>query len=51
MSSRIYEAIGRLVVQLAWWRYGRQLRMAGVGALVVAVAIGFVLSRREPPEG
>jgi hypothetical protein len=49
--SSIYELIGRLVVRLAWARFGRQITIAGAifGALVVA--IGFVIAKREPPEG
>ena len=49
--SAVYELIGRLVVRLAWWRFGRQIQIAGAIALVAAVAGGYRLSRREPPEG
>lgn len=49
--SAIYELIGRLVVRLAWWRFGRQIQIAGAIALVAALAGGWLLSRREPPEG
>lgn len=51
MASAIYELIGRVVVRLAWWRFGRQIQVAGLVALVAAAAAGYVLSRREPPEG
>ena len=27
MASYFYELIGRLVVRLAWWRFGRQLQL------------------------
>ena len=49
--SSIYELIGRLVVRFAWARYGRQITIAGalLGALVVAA--GYVIAKREPPEG
>ncbi|HEX2128593.1 MAG TPA: hypothetical protein VHF58_05200 [Solirubrobacterales bacterium] len=49
--SSVYELIGRLVVRLAWARYGRQLTIAGAifGALILA--LGFVLAKRTPPEG
>jgi hypothetical protein len=49
--SSIYELIGRLVVRFAWARYGRQITIAGavIGALVLAG--GFVLAKRQPPEG
>ena len=46
-----YELIGRIVVRLAFWRFGRQIKFAGVAALAIAVAGGYLLSRREPPEG
>ena len=49
--SSIYELIGRAVVRFAWTRYGRQITIAGAvfGALVLA--LGFVLAKRQPPEG
>ena len=49
--SAIYEYIGRTVVRVVWWRFGRQLQVAGVVALFAAGAAGFLLSRRNPPEG
>jgi hypothetical protein len=49
--SAIYELIGRIVVRLAWWRFGRQIQIAGAAALVGILAGGYLLSRREPPEG
>lgn len=49
--SVVYEYIGRIVVQAMWWRFGRQIRIAGVAALFAAGALGFLLSRRDPPEG
>jgi len=49
--SAIYELIGRLVVRVAWLRYGRQIRIAG-GAVALLVLIGGLLAaRRQPPEG
>ena len=51
MAAAVYELIGRLVVRLAWWRFGRQIRIAGALALTAAVAGGYLLSRRDPPEG
>ncbi len=47
----IYELIGRIVVRLAWWRFGRQIQIAGAVALGAAIAGGYLLSRRDPPEG
>lgn len=49
--SAIYEFIGRAVVRLAWWRFGRQIQIAGIAALLAAGAAGYLLSRRDPPEG
>ena len=49
--AAVYELIGRLVVRLAWWRFGRQIQIAGAVALVAAIAGGYLLSRRDPPEG
>jgi len=49
--SSLYELIGRLIVRLAWRRFGRQIQIAGVVALAAAAAGGYLLSRREPPEG
>jgi hypothetical protein len=49
--SVVYELIGRVVVRLAWWRFGRQIKFAGAVALVAVLAGGYLLGRREPPEG
>jgi hypothetical protein len=47
----IYQLIGRLVVQMAWMRYGRQIKLAAGATLALGVVAGFVLARRQPPEG
>jgi hypothetical protein len=60
--SSIYELIGRLVVwhapligRLVVWyvrqRYGRQIKIAGGVGLAAALAGGYLLAKREPPEG
>ena len=49
--STVYEFIGRTVVQAFWWRFGRQVQIAGIAALFLAGAAGYLLSRRDPPEG
>lgn len=49
--SAIYELIGRIVVRLAWHDVGRQVKIAGGVFTVVAVVVGFVLAKRQPPEG
>ena len=51
IASRLYELIGRAVVRLAWWRFGRQIRLAGVGVAALLAALVWALSRRQPPEG
>jgi hypothetical protein len=47
----IYEQIGRFVVGAIWWRFGRQIQIAGIAALVLGGAAGYLLSRKDPPEG
>jgi len=49
--SAIYELIGRIVVRLAWWRFGTQIRVAGALALVGIGVAGYLAATREPPEG
>jgi len=49
--ATVYEYIGRIVVQAMWWRFGRQFQIAGIAALFLAGAAGYLLSRRDPPEG
>jgi hypothetical protein len=49
--SQLYEFIGRAVVGLVWFRFKRQIQVAGALALFAAAAGGYLLSRREPPEG
>lgn len=51
MTSSIYELIGRLVVRLAWARFGGQVKVAGGVLAVLAVIAVYLLGRREPPEG
>ena len=49
--SALYELIGRAVVRLAWWRFGRQIKIASGVALVVVGVAGYLAATREPPEG
>lgn len=51
MTSSLYEMIGRLVVRVVWMRYGREIRIAAGVGLAAAVAGGYLLARRVPPEG
>lgn len=51
MASSIYELIGRLVVRLAWARFGGQIKLAG-GVLAVFLLLGgYLIAKRKPPEG
>lgn len=49
--SGFYELIGRVVVRFAWARYGRQITIAGAVLGAGLLAAGYVLAKREPPEG
>ena len=51
MVSAIYELIGRIVVRLAWLRFGRQIKIAGGVFAVLVFAVGYLIDKREPPEG
>lgn len=51
MVSTIYELIGRLVVRLAWARFGGQIKVAGGVLAVIVVLAGYLIAKREPPEG
>ena len=47
----IYQAIGRLVVWVVLKRFGRQLRIAGVLAIVVVGIAGYLAASRSVDEG
>ena len=49
--SSVYETIGRLVVRLVVWRFGRQLKIAGALGLVAVGVAGYLAATRDPPEG
>jgi hypothetical protein len=52
MVRAFYELVGRLVIRAAWLIYGRQIKLASAAtAAVLAIAAGFLVSRRQPPEG
>ena len=51
MASSIYELIGRLVVRLAWLRFGRQIKIAGGVFAALVLVGGYLLATRNPPEG
>jgi len=47
----IYQAIGRLVVWVVLRRFGRQLRIAGIAAIVVLGIAGYLAANRAVDEG
>jgi hypothetical protein len=47
----IYQAIGRLVVWIALKKFGRQLRIAGIAAVVVLGIAGYLAASRSVDEG
>ncbi len=47
----LYELIGRAVVRLAWWRFSREIKIAGIAGLLVVAVAGYFAATREPPEG
>ena len=49
--STIYELIGRFIVRLVWLRFSGQIKVAGGLFAVLVVAIGFLVAKRQPPEG
>lgn len=49
--SVLYELIGRAVVRLAWWKFGKQIKIAGAVGLVAVGVAGYLAATREPPEG
>jgi hypothetical protein len=51
MISSIYELIGRLVVRVAWLRFGKQIKLTGGLVAALALLLGFLIARRQPPEG
>jgi hypothetical protein len=51
MMSSVYELIGRTVVRFAWARYGRQVTIVGAVFGAAVLAGGYLLAKREPPEG
>ncbi len=51
MIASIYELIGRLVVRVAWLRFGKQVKLAGGLVAALALLLGYLVARRQPPEG
>jgi hypothetical protein len=51
MASAIYELIGRTVVRTFWLRFGGQVKVAGGVFAVIVLVLGYLVAKREPPEG
>jgi hypothetical protein len=51
VTAAIYELIGRFVVRLAWFRFGTQIKVAGGLFTALVVVLGYLIAKREPPEG
>ena len=51
MRNAIYEMVGRFIVRLMWWRFGSRLKLAGGVLALAVIAGGWLVARREPPEG
>jgi hypothetical protein len=51
MTSTIYELIGRFVVRLVWFRFSGALKLGGGALAVLALIGGYLIAKREPPEG
>ncbi len=49
--AKVYELIGRLVVRLAWMRFNRQIKLAGVVFGLLTAGGIYLVAKREPPEG
>ena len=50
--SKLYEAVGRLVMYFVWMRYGRQIKIGlGVGLLALVAGAFLAASRAEVEEG
>jgi hypothetical protein len=47
VASSFYELIGRLVVWFAFWRFGRQIKLAaGAGVALAALGVGAYIATR-----
>ena len=51
MSSAIYEYIGRFIVRLAWFRFAREVKIAGGVFAALVLVVGYLIAKRTPPEG
>ena len=51
MRAVIYEKVGRFIVGLVWLRFGSRLKLAGGVFALAVLAGGWLVARRQPPEG
>jgi hypothetical protein len=49
--TTLYRLIGKFMVRYWLVRYRRQIRIAAGVATAIAVAAGYAMATREPPEG
>ena len=51
MRAAIYERVGRFILGLVWLRFGNRLKLAGGVFALALIGGGWLVARREPPEG
>jgi hypothetical protein len=49
--TTIYQLIGKFMVRYWLVRYRRQIQIAAGAATAIAVAVGYAIATRQPPEG
>jgi hypothetical protein len=51
MANDIYEFVGRLVLWAIRTRYRTQIRVAAGAGIAAVLVGGYLVARRQPPEG
>lgn len=51
MANEIYEFVGRLVLWALRTRYRTQIRVAAGAGIAAIVLGGYLIAKRQPPEG
>jgi len=49
--TTIYRLIGKFMLRYWLARYRRQIRVAAGMATAIAIAVGYAIATRQPPEG